>query len=274
MYTINCKGQLISLDPPKVMGIINLTPDSFYEGSRQFTLEKALRKAEQMLEQGAAFLDLGAYSSRPDAADISPAEEKKRLIPVLKVLMKEFPEAVVSVDTFRSEIACEAVQEGAALINDISGGQLDGSMFEMAARLQVPYIIMHMRGTPRTMMAENQYNDIIGDLVRYFSLAVGQLRELGVNDLIIDPGFGFAKHPAQSFELLARLEELQVTGCSLLAGLSRKSMLYRTLDISPEEALNATTAVNMVALQKGASILRVHDVKEAMETIKIFSSLR
>ncbi|QEC50917.1 dihydropteroate synthase [Anseongella ginsenosidimutans] len=274
MYTINCKGKLFSLDVPRVMGIINLTPDSFYEGSRHMPVESALRKAGEMLEQGAAFLDLGAYSSRPDAEDISMEEESSRLLPVLKAIAKRFPEAIISVDTFRAEVARRAVAEGAAMINDISGGQLDEKMFETAASLQVPYIIMHMRGTPQTMARENQYQDICGDLVTYFSKAIRRLRSLGVNDLIIDPGFGFAKHPAQSFELLRRLDELRVLDCPLLAGLSRKSMLYRTLGTGPEETLTATNVAGMIALERGARILRVHDVKEALETVKIFSTLQ
>ena len=273
MYTINCRGKLISLDPPKVMGIINLTPDSFYQESRQQALGAALRKAEEMLELGAAFLDLGAYSSRPNAEDISTDEEAKRLMPALKAIVKEFPEAVISVDTFRSRVAYQAVQEGAAIINDISGGGMDENMFATVAELQVPYILMHMRGTPRTMMTQNTYADICADLVGYFSQGISRLRNMGLRDLIIDPGFGFAKHPSQSLELLGRLDELKVAGCPLLAGLSRKSMLYKTLGTGPEQALNATTAANTLALLKGANILRVHDVKEALETIKIFSSL-
>jgi len=274
MYTINCKGELLDLTMPRVMGIINLTPDSFYRGSRQTQLEDAVRKAGQMLREGATFLDLGAYSSRPNAADIPPEEELKRLLPALNAIMKEYPQALISVDTFRAGVARRAVEEGAAMVNDISGGQLDAAMFETVAELQVPYVMMHMRGTPQTMMNETHYGDICGDLIRYFSKGLEQLRKLGVNDLVIDPGFGFAKYPAQSFELLRRMDELSILECPMLVGLSRKSMLYTTLGISPEEALNATSVVHAFALERNARILRVHDVKEAMETVKIFTTLQ
>ena len=274
MYTINCKGELLDLTMPRVMGIINLTPDSFYRGSRQTQLEDAVRKAGEMLREGATFLDLGAYSSRPNAADIPPEEELKRLLPALNAIMKEYPQALISVDTFRAGVARRAVEEGAAMVNDISGGQLDAAMFETIAELQVPYVMMHMRGTPQTMMNETHYGDICGDLIRYFSKGLEQLRKLGVNDLVIDPGFGFAKYPAQSFELLRRMDELSILECPMLVGLSRKSMLYTTLGISPEEALNATSVVHAFALERNARILRVHDVKEAMETVKIFTTLQ
>lgn len=274
MYTINCKGELLDLTMPRVMGIINLTPDSFYRGSRQTQLEDAVRKAGQMLREGATFLDLGAYSSRPNAADVPQEEELKRLLPALNAILKAYPQALISVDTFRAGVARRAVEEGAAMVNDISGGQLDAAMFETIAELQVPYVMMHMRGTPQTMMNETHYGDICGDLIRYFSKGLEQLRKLGVNDLVIDPGFGFAKYPAQSFELLRRMDELSILECPMLVGLSRKSMLYTTLGISPEEALNATSVVHAFALERNARILRVHDVKEAMETVKIFTTLQ
>lgn len=274
MYTINCKGELLDLTMPRVMGIINLTPDSFYRGSRQTQLEDAVRKAGQMLREGATFLDLGAYSSRPNAADVPQEEELKRLLPALNAILKAYPQALISVDTFRAGVARRAVEEGAAMVNDISGGQLDAAMFETVAELQVPYVMMHMRGTPQTMMKETHYGDICGDLIRYFSKGLEQLRKLGVNDLVIDPGFGFAKYPAQSFELLRRMDELSILECPMLVGLSRKSMLYTTLGISPEEALNATSVVHAFALERNARILRVHDVKEAMETVKIFTTLQ
>src|SRR5690606_14217318 len=274
MYTINCKGELLDLTMPRVMGIINLTPDSFYRGSRQTQLEDAVRKAGQMLREGATFLDLGAYSSRPNAADVPQEEELKRLLPALNAILKAYPQALISVDTFRAGVARRAVEEGAAMVNDISGGQLDAAMFETIAELQVPYVMMHMRGTPQTMMNETHYGDICGDLIRYFSKGLEQLRKLGVNDLVIDPGFGFGKYPAQSFELLRRMDELSILECPMLVGLSRKSMLYTTLGISPEEALNATSVVHAFALERNARILRVHDVKEAMETVKIFTTLQ
>lgn len=271
--TINCKGNLIDLRTPKVMGILNITPDSFYEGSRKNSPEAILNLAEKMLEQGATFLDIGGYSSRPGANEISVSEEKKRVIPTIELILKAFPDALISVDTFRSEVATESIEAGAAMVNDISAGNLDEKMMPVIAQYQVPYIMMHMRGTPKTMKDLNQYEDVTGDLLYYFSEKINAARDLGINDLIIDPGFGFSKNIAQNFEVLSKLELFQNLGSPVLAGLSRKSSIYKTLGCTPEEALNGTTVLNTIALTKGANILRVHDVKEAMETVKLLSQL-
>ncbi len=272
MY-INCKGQLIDLDRPKVMGILNLTPDSFYDGGKYRSAPEILRQVEKMHNEGATFIDMGAYSSRPNAHHISEEEELSRLLPVLELVIKEFPNALISIDTFRSHIANEAVKSGACMVNDISGGSLDEEMFSTIAKLQVPYILMHMVGTPQTMQQNVQYKNLIKDIIFYFSQKVFELRKLGVNDLILDPGFGFSKTLDQNFELLQKLELFSCMDLPVLAGLSRKSMLYKLLDLDPEHALNATTSVNTIALIKGVSILRVHDVKEAMEAITIHEKM-
>jgi len=269
MY-INCKGHLIDLDRPKVMGILNLTPDSFYDGGKFKSASAILGQIEKMMSAGATFIDIGAYSSRPNATHISQEEELKRLIPVLEIAVKEFPEALISIDTFRSHIAKEAIQAGACMINDISGGSLDKDMFTTIAELQVPYILMHMRGNPQNMQQNIQYDNLIKDIIFYFSQKVFELRKLGVNDLILDPGFGFSKTIDQNYELLQKLELFSGMELPLLVGLSRKSMLYKLLDSDADQALNATTAANTISLMKGASILRVHDVGEAVETVKIF----
>jgi len=271
--TINCKGQLIDVTTPKVMGILNLTPDSFFDGGVYTTTLEILKQVEKMLEEGATFIDLGAYSSRPGATPISSAEETRRIVPVVQQILKEFPECLLSIDTFRSTIAQECIACGAALINDISAGQLDPKMLSTVAKLQVPYIMMHMRGTPQTMKTLEQYEDVLKELLFYFSKKINEARALGVNDLIIDPGFGFAKNTTQNFTLLKNLDALQVLELPVLAGLSRKSMLYKTLNHTPQEAGNATTVVNTIALQKGVSILRVHDVKPALECIAITEAM-
>ncbi|RYE20887.1 MAG: dihydropteroate synthase [Sphingobacteriales bacterium] len=270
--SLNAGGKLIDLSTPKVMGIINLTPDSFYAGSRQPAAADAVQQAEKMLSEGAAFLDLGAYSSRPGATDISEQEETDRLLPVLEAIIAAFPGAVISVDTFRASVAEAAVKAGACIINDISGGQLDEDMFATVARLQVPYILMHMKGNPQTMTKLAEYDDVFGEVFDYFVDRYHQLKQLGVHDVIIDPGFGFAKTPQQSYTLMNRLHDFAPFELPILAGVSRKRMIYGLLDISPEEALNATTALNTIALSKGASILRVHDVKEAVEAIKVWEA--
>ena len=269
MY-INCKGHLIDLDRPKVMGILNLTPDSFYDGGKFKSASAILRQIEKMLREGATFIDIGAYSSRPNATNISQEEELKRLIPILEIAVKEFPEALISIDTFRSHVAKEAIQAGACMVNDISGGSLDEDMFSTIAELQVPYILMHMRGNPQNMQQNVQYENLVKDIIFYFSQKVFELRKLGVNDLILDPGFGFSKTIDQNYELLQKLELFSGMELPLLVGLSRKSMLYKLLDSDADHALNATTAANAISLMKGASILRVHDVREAVETVKIF----
>ncbi|MGB5323674.1 dihydropteroate synthase [Lutimonas sp.] len=272
MY-INCKGHLIDLDRPKVMGILNLTPDSFYDGGKYKSATEILRQVGKMLREGATFIDMGAYSSRPKAIHISEDEELSRLLPVLELVVKEFPEALISIDTFRSHIADQAIQSGACMVNDISGGSMDENMFATIAKLQVPYILMHMVGTPQTMQQHVQYEDLIKDMIFYFSQKVFELRKLGVNDLILDPGFGFSKTLDQNFELLQKLELFSGMDLPILAGLSRKSMLYKLLGLDADRALNATTSVNTIALMKGASILRVHDVQEAMETVRIFEKI-
>ena len=271
---INCKGQLLDLTTPKVMGILNLTPDSFYDGGKYSTPKTVLEKTERMLKEGATFIDVGAYSSRPDAQHITEEEELNRIVPIIELLLKEFPEILLSIDTFRSKVAQETVNTGAAIINDISGGSLDEQMFETVAKLQVPYILMHMKGTPQTMKDENNYEHMLQEIIFYFSEKVAQLRELKLNDIIIDPGFGFAKDIAQNFELMNHLSELNVLELPMLVGISRKSMIYKTLDLQPQEALNGTTFLNTVSLLAGTKILRVHDVKEAVECVKLYEQLK
>ncbi len=255
------------------MGILNLTPDSFFDGG-QYKSEKSItEQVALMLEEGATFIDIGAYSSRPNADFVSEADELKRLLPVITLLTKTFPDICISIDTFRSEVAKQAIHAGAAIINDISAGQLDNKMLETVAKLQVPYIMMHMRGTPKTMQQLTSYNNLTKDILFYFSEKITEAKALGIIDIIVDPGFGFAKTREQNFELLNNLELFKHIEKPLLAGVSRKSMIYKTLNITPKEALNGTTVINTMALQKGASILRVHDVKEAMECVKLFSEL-
>ena len=271
--TINCKGQLIDLSTPKVMGILNITPDSFYDGGKFRTKKSILNQVEKMLEEGATFIDVGAYSSRPKAEHISKDEELNRILPVVSLILKEYPETLISVDTFRSEVAKQCVENGAALINDISAGNMDKNMFETIAKLKVPYIMMHMKGTPQTMQSQTNYDDLLKEILFYFSEKIAEARKLGIIDLIVDPGFGFAKTIEQNYELLNRLELFKMIERPILVGLSRKSMIYKTLQCSPEGALNGTTVLNTIALQKGTSILRVHDVKEAMECVKLVNSL-
>ena len=268
--TITCAGKLVSLSQPVVMGILNMTPDSFYEGSRIRGTEALLRQAESMLQEGAAILDIGGYSTRPEAPEVTPEEERIRVIPAIRALRQAFPDCLISVDTFRALIAQEAVEAGANIINDVSGGTLDAAMFATAGRLQVPYILMHMRGTPQTMPQFTQYEDIMLELVQFFEPRIVQLQAAGVRDVILDPGFGFAKTIDQNFEVLRHLGDLRLLGLPVLAGLSRKSMTYKTLEIPATEALAGTIALNTIALMHGASILRVHDVKEAVQTIKLF----
>lgn len=273
-YTFQIKGRVYSFDKPKIMGILNLTPDSFFEGSRVSLEEKMiLGTAEKMILEGADFLDIGGYSTRPGAVDISIDEEIQRVAPAISLIKREFPEILISVDTFRSEVAKTAVESGSDLINDISAGNLDSQMLATVAQLNVPYIAMHMRGKPQTMQRETAYQDLIPEILSYFSEKLKQFRKLGIKDVIIDPGFGFAKTREQNFQLLRDLKNFNVLGLPILAGVSRKSMIYKTLQISPSEALNGTTALNMFALLQGANILRVHDVKEAKETVTLFEQL-
>ena len=273
IQSINCKGELITFDKPKVMGIINITPDSFYEGSRHREMNDILKQVDRMMEQGADLIDIGGYSSRPGADDIPLQEELDRVIPVICNVANKFPRVRISVDTFRSDVAGQALDNGAAMINDISAGLLDDAMMDVVSRYQVPYVMMHMKGTPQTMRSLNQYNDLITEIIHYFSERIQRANELGINDLIIDPGFGFAKNIYQNFELLKRLSHLEHLELPLLIGVSRKSMVHKTLGIKPEEALNGTTALNMLALDRGASILRVHDVKEAVECCKLYDRI-
>ena len=272
--TINCKGNLIDLSTPKVMGIINITPDSFFAESRYKTDSVFLKQAENMLKEGATFIDLGGYSSRPGAEDISIDAELERVVPAVELLTTNFPEVFISVDTFRSRVAEECILAGAAMINDISAGSLDKNMIAVVARHQTPYIMMHMRGTPQTMSTLNDYDNMLQEVMYYFSEKIREARSLGINDLIIDPGFGFSKNIEQNFELLSHLEFFKELNLPLLAGLSRKSTIYKTLGCSADEALNGTTVLNTIAIKKGANILRVHDVKEAMEVVKLTMALK
>lgn len=271
--TINCKGNLIDLSNPKVMGILNITPDSFYDGGKFNNSSSILKQTERMLINGATFIDLGAYSSRPGAEHVPEEEELKRILPIITLILKEFPDCLLSIDTFRSKVAKESLEIGAALINDISAGNLDTAMFDIIARYQVPYILMHLKGTPQNMATKNNYDNLIKDLIHYFSKKITVARAKKINDIIIDPGFGFAKTTTQNFELLAKLELFKIFKLPILIGLSRKSMIYKTLNSTPKGALNGTTALHMVSLGNGANILRVHDVKEAMECITLFNEL-
>ena len=274
--TLNLSGRLVSLEKPLVMGIVNVTPDSFFAGSR-IDGAKALReRLDTLVREGAALADLGAYSSRPGAEEVSPEEERRRLRPALQILRDEYPDLPVSVDTFRSDVARMAVEEyGASMINDISGGGLNPAMYRTMAELQVPYILMHMKGDPQTMQQQASYSDVTLEVIDYFAQRVGQLLELGVHDIILDPGFGFSKTTAQNYELLTQLGSLvEAFTQPLLVGVSRKSMIYRPLDISPEEALNGTTFLHALALERGAKILRVHDVRPAVEAVQLYEELR
>jgi dihydropteroate synthase len=272
---INTGGKLLDLEIPKVMGIINITPDSFYKGSRYNTDEEILRVAVRMLEDGADILDVGGYSSRPRAKDISIEEESNRVLKAIKLINRELPEAIISVDTFRADIAREAVVEcGALMINDISGGEADSKMFLIVEDLNVPYIMMHMKGDPRTMQDSPVYEDVVADILKWLGERIFKLRSAGVKDIIIDPGFGFGKTVDHNFELLSKLGDFSIAGLPVLVGVSRKSMIWKTLNISAGEALNGTTAMNAVALLNGADILRVHDVREAVQTIKLIEKIK
>ena len=271
--TINCNGELIDLSIPKVMGILNVTPDSFFDGGRYTNNREVLQRVEQMLTDGATFIDVGGYSSKPNAAAVTVQEEKARTIPVVASIVQHFPEAIVSIDTFRSDVAQLCLDQGAAIVNDISAGLLDPLMLKIIANYQVPYIMMHTKGTPQTMSALAQYDDLVKEILFYFSERIVAARSLGISDLIVDPGFGFAKTIDQNFELLRHLDIFKNLDLPILAGVSRKSMIHKTLQIKPEEALNGTTVLNTLALEKGAAILRVHDVKEAVETIKLWQKV-
>jgi dihydropteroate synthase len=271
--TINCKGHLLDLSTPKVMGVLNLTPDSFYDGGKFKNDKEALEQVEKNIQDGMDILDIGAYSSRPGADHISEEEELKRLSSVLQQVTKEFPDLIISIDTFRSEVAKASIDQGAHIINDISAGSLDANMMDFIADSQVPYIMMHMRGTPQTMKSMTSYEHLVTDIIAYFSKKVSEARAKGINDILIDPGFGFAKTIDQNFELLNHLKALKSLNLPILSGISRKSTIYKTLNIDAKEALNGTTALNMVALMNGSSILRVHDVLEAKQCITLYQKL-
>ena len=271
--TINCKGQLIDLASPKVMGILNVTPNSFFDGGEYKTESVILSQVGKMLTDGATFIDVGAYSSKPSAEFVSEKEELNRIVPVVNLILEKFPDSLISIDTFRSEVAKVCLENGAAIINDISAGNLDDKMLETIAKYNVPYIMMHMRGTPQTMQTMTNYDNIIKEMLFYFSQRIAEARSLGINDLIIDPGFGFAKTLEQNYEVLRKLGLFEMLELPLLVGFSRKSMIYKTLHSTAEEALNGTSVLNTIALTKGAKILRVHDVKEAMECVTLFNKL-
>lgn len=272
--TLNIKDKLFNLSKPSVMGILNTTPDSFYSDSRIQNIDAALKKTEQFLNEGADFIDVGAYSSRPGSDNITVDEELQRLIPVVEAIAKKFPEAIISVDTFRANVAEESVLAGAHIINDIAAGQFDENMFETVARLQIPYIIMHMHGTPQNMHNNPVYENVLLDVVDYFSKKISALRNLGIKDIIIDLGFGFSKTLAHNYQLLNQLDNFKLFNLPVLVGFSRKSMIWKPLNITPQEALNGTTVLNTIALQKGANILRVHDVKEAKECIDLIEKMK
>ncbi len=267
--TINCKGKLIDLTVPRVMGIVNITPDSFFAGSRHRHADEIIANVAQMIRDGAAFIDIGGYSSRPGAAFVSEQEEIRRVVPVVELLVAHFPDIMISVDTFRSEVARVCIQNGAAMINDISAGMLDDKMLATVAGFQVPYIMMHMRGNPQTMQQFTHYEDVVREMLLYFSERIASARALGINDLIADPGFGFSKTLAQNFEVLGKLGLFDTLEVPVLAGLSRKSMIQKTLGVDANDALNGTTVLNTIALAKGASILRVHDVREAVQAVQL-----
>jgi len=271
--TINCRGQLIDLKQPSVMGILNVTPDSFFDGGKYATEKAILSQVERMLLEGATFIDIGAYSSKPNGAEISQEQELSRLLPALQSVVAHFPEAIISVDSFRAEVAKAAIENGAAIINDISAGSLDSAMMSTIAHYKVPYIMMHMKGTPQTMQSLKQYDNIVKEMLFYFSEKVAAARQLGINDLIVDPGFGFAKSLDQNYEVLQKLELFESLDLPLLVGVSRKSMIYKPLESSAIYSLNGTTVVNTIALMKGAKILRVHDVKPATEAILLYSKI-
>lgn len=271
--TLNCRGRLVDLSTPKIMGIINATPDSFYSKSRVATSDDLKIRIEQMIEDGVDIIDIGAYSSRPNAEHISQEEELNRLLPLVEFIKKEYPNLLVSIDTFRAKVADECIQRGADIINDISGGQIEDELLEVIANKEVPYILMHMRGTPQTMMQYTQYEHLANELLLYFSKGIQKAKKAGIKDVIIDPGFGFSKTLEQNYQLLNNLELLNSLEAPLLIGISRKSMISKALNTTAENSLNGTTALHMIALSKGAKILRVHDVKEAVECVKLHQLL-
>jgi dihydropteroate synthase len=273
MTSLKVKNKLLSLESPIVMGILNITPDSFYAESRVPTFDKIKKQAEKMLQDGATILDIGGVSTRPGAEYVSDVVEMNRVLPAIHQLIREFPEAIISIDTFRSSVAAEAIAAGAALVNDISASRMDTNLYPTVANLDVPYILMHMKGTPQTMQQNTEYQDVILEVLDFFIAEIGKLKALGVKDIVLDPGFGFGKSIDQNYQLLKNMHVFQQLNLPILAGISRKSMIFKYLNIDASEAVSATSALNMVALQQGAKILRVHDVKEAIEVTKLFKLL-
>lgn len=271
--TLNCRGKLIDINTPKVMGVLNITPDSFYDGGRYKSDVSILSQAEKMLKDGATFIDIGAYSSRPGAKQVAKGEELNRILPIAELILKKFPDSLLSIDTFRSEVAKHCIEIGATMINDISAGKLDKAMIPTIGKLGVPYVMMHMKGTPQTMQQHTQYKNLVKDIIYYFSERIAVAKRHQVKDIIIDPGFGFSKTIEQNYTLLNQLDLLQMLHLPILVGVSRKSMIYKLLNSNPDEALNGTTSLNTISLLKGANILRVHDVKEAMECVSIYNQL-
>ncbi|MFL2638109.1 MAG: dihydropteroate synthase [Flavobacteriaceae bacterium] len=271
--TINCTGKLVDLSTPKIMGILNVTPDSFYDGGVHNSEKKILDHVEKMLNDGAIFIDIGAYSSRPNAINIDEDEELNRVVPALELVNKKFPEAIISIDTFRSKVAETCLNSGASIINDISAGEMDKKMMEIVGKYNVPYVMMHMKGNPQNMIRKTNYDDMLKEIIKYFSKKINQAVSYKINDMIIDPGFGFAKDLKQNYDLLSNIDLLKILDKPIMVGISRKSMIYQSLKTNAKESLNGTTVLNTVSLIKGASILRVHDVKEANECIKLISAL-
>lgn len=272
--TLNCGGFLLDLRTPRIMGILNITPDSFFDGGKYITEKECIEQVERMILEGASIIDIGAVSTRPGALEVSKEEELARLLPIVKTVASNFPNIIISVDTWRSSIAEEAINSGAHIINDISGGQFDDKMFETIAKYNVPYILMHTTGKPNNMQQNTDYQDVVHDIIRFFSFQLNTLRELGVHDVILDPGFGFGKTLDQNYDLMNRLSSFHVLNLPILVGVSRKSMAYKLLNITAQDSLNATTILNTIALLNGASILRVHDVKQAMEAIYIVTKTK
>ncbi|MFT5833792.1 MAG: dihydropteroate synthase [Cognaticolwellia sp.] len=273
MKTINCKGKLLDLSTPKIMGILNVTPDSFFDGGRYNSMDNALFQVEKMLEEGADIIDIGGMSSRPGAEIISTEEELKRVIPIVEAITKRFEESILSIDTVKSEVAKQAIEAGGHLINDISAGQFDDKLYETVAALDVPYILMHMNGSPKTMQHDPKYDNVITHVTDFFIREVGILRELGVKDILLDVGFGFGKTIDHNYQLLKQLKDFQIIDSPILVGISRKSMIYKLLNIQPQAALSATSALHLLALQNGGNLLRVHDVKEAKEVIELWKQI-
>jgi len=271
--TINCTGKLVDLSTPKIMGILNVTPDSFYDGGVHNSEKKILNHVEKMLNDGAIFIDIGAYSSRPNGINIDEDEELNRVVPALELVNKKFPETIISIDTFRSKVAETCLNSGASIINDISAGEMDKKMMKIVGKYNVPYVMMHMKGNPQNMIRKTNYDDMLKEIIKYFSKKINQAVSYKINDMIIDPGFGFAKDLKQNYDLLSNIDLLKILDKPIMVGISRKSMIYQSLKTSAKESLNGTTVLNTVSLIKGASILRVHDVKEANECIKLISAL-